>query len=198
MLERFVDLWQRLEGKEDPFRLYGTLDELYSQPHRHYHNWNHIDHCLTELEDAPVAKDHDQIEFDIWLHDSIYLTLGKDNEKKSAELATDICIRNCFSDSFTRKSYDMILATRHDKEPKDEDTKLLLDIDLSILGQPYDMFKRYEKNIRKENWWIPEPFYRKKRKKFMVRFLERDRIYHTEYFREIYEARARKNIKSLL
>ncbi len=59
----------------------------------------------------------------------------------------------------------------HYEIPKDEDTKYLIDIDLSILGSPLDKFYDYEKNIRKEYEFVPIDLFREKRSELLKSFL---------------------------
>jgi len=196
MEAKFKDLWTRVNGKENSNVVFETLNSLYSQPHRFYHNLTHIDHCLRELSSIKSsAKDYDSLELAIWYHDAVYETRRDDNEKKSAELAKEICEINNFTDDFTTRVYQLILSTKHCGEPSDPDTKILLDVDLSILGQEEDIFKEYEDNIRKEYIWVPSDIFKAERKKILQSFLDRKSIYLTDYFKDKYEIIARDNLK---
>ncbi len=196
MEAKFKDLWTRVNGKEDPTVVFETLNSLYSQPHRFYHNLTHIDHCLRELSSVKsFAKDYDSLELAIWYHDAVYETRKDDNEEKSAELAKEICEKNNFTDDFTTRIYKLILSTKHCGEPNDPDEKIMLDIDLAILGQEQDIFKEYEDNIRKEYIYVPKEIFNPKRSEILQSFLDRKSIYLTDYFKDKYEEIARDNIK---
>ena len=41
-------------------------------------------------------------------------------------------------------------VTTHRAEPDDDDGRVILDVDLAILGQPRDAFDAYERAIREE------------------------------------------------
>ena len=56
-------------------------------------------------------------------------------------------------------------------------------------------FDLYENGIRKEYSFIADDVFAKKRAEILRGFLGRDFIFLTEYFREKYEAPARKNLK---
>ena len=71
----------------------------------------------------------------------------------------------------------------------------ILDIDLSILGSPQDIFIEYESNIREEYNWVPMKIYQQERAKLLESFVSQDRIYKTDFFCERFEKLARKNIK---
>jgi len=74
----------------------------------------------------------------------------------------------------------------------------LIDIDLSILGKSQREFEEYEKNIREEYSWVPEEQFRAGRQVVLQRFLERDSIYSTDFFRKKYENQAIRNIENSL
>ena len=58
---------------------------------------------------------------------------------------------------------DLILATKHAAVPTDADARLVVDIDLSILGSAEERFDRYERDVRREYRWVPGFIYRRKR-----------------------------------
>ena len=89
----------------------------------------------------------------------------------------------------------MILATqKHDAANLDDDGKLFLDLDLGILGAKPEVYKKYSQAIRKEYSFVPEDFYREKRREILRRFLHREFIYYTDEMRKLYEQPARVNI----
>lgn len=94
----------------------------------------------------------------------------------------------------TRPVSDLIFATRHDSSPADQDATLLVDIDLSILGQPAPVFDDYEAGIRYEYAWVAEAAFRAGRSNVLRSFFDRPRIYATDYFRDIFESAARQNL----
>lgn len=93
---------------------------------------------------------------------------------------------------------EMILATRHEHAPSSNDARLMVDIDLSVLGQPSPVFDTYEKNIRAEYYRVPEEEYRSGRARVLRGFLERQTIYSTERFKERYGVQARVNLENAL
>ena len=80
----------------------------------------------------------------------------------------------------------------------DADTRLILDVDLSILGQPPHVFDHYESAVRAEYHWVPAVAYRVGRRKVLRSFVDRDRIYQTDPFFGLYEKPARENLKNAL
>lgn len=86
------------------------------------------------------------------------------------------------------------MATVHAAEPQDPDSRLVVDIDLSILGRDEAIYDAFERNVRQEYRWVPWFVYRRKRIEVLGAFLERPRIYFTESFRASHESSARANL----
>lgn len=190
MQRRFSELWQRIVAQGKPDTEFRRLNPAYSEPHRFYHNINHINSCLTELDSLP-----DSVEFAIWYHDAVYDTKANDNEEQSASLSYNACIVAGLPSSFAEEVRDLIVATKHYKKPQGIDAQLLIDIDLSTLGKPSEEFDEYERNIRREYSWAPEDLFVKGRLAILQMFLDRDSLYMTEFFRKRYESVARENLK---
>ena len=97
-----------------------------------------------------MAEQPNQVEMALWFHDAIYDPKAKDNEQRSAELCRRTAEEAGLPEAFGRKVYDLVLTTQHHGAPEGGDARLLVDIDLSILGRPREAFDEYETNIRKE------------------------------------------------
>ncbi len=198
-LQRWLRFWKNLEAEGSPEPVYGLLSDLYSERQRSYHTLDHVSHCLDELEDARhLAKHPNEVEMALWFHDAIYDPKGRDNEVRSAELCRQVVKEAGLPEAFGRRAQDLVLATQHHGAPDGADARLLVDIDLSILGQPRDAFDNYQTNIRKEYHFVPWPEYRPARSAILRRFLDRPSIYSTEFFRQKYESRARVNLERSL
>ena len=96
---------------------------------------------------------------------------------------------------------DLVLATKHTASEKAEaraDARLIVDVDLSILGRSPERFDRYERQIRQEYRFVPWFLYRKRRAEILRSFLDRPAIFWTRPFRDRYEDQARANIERSL
>lgn len=184
----------------DPYNLnfYAKIVEKYSEPHRKYHNVKHISQCLDELfliEDELFEYQENNLEIAILFHDVIYNTKEHDNEEKSAEFAERELRKSRFPENSIKDIKRLILATKHNYIPKEDDEKIITDIDLSILGKPKKTFEKYEEAIREEYSWVPEKLFREGRAKILQSFLDRKNIYQTPFFRKKYESQAKKNLE---
>ena len=84
--------------------------------------------------------------------------------------------------------------TKHPSKPVTEDEKALIDIDLSILGSSEELYDEYTKQIRKEYSFVTKGLYTKGRGALLKEFLSKEYIYETDYFKDLFEERARENI----
>lgn len=168
----------------------------YSKQARAYHNWAHILGCFDELKEIKRRLNHpDEVEMALWFHDAIYEPGQGKNEEKSAKWAVMFSKTIGMRDLFAKRVRMLILATKHDKIPKEWDAKFVIDIDLAILGRPEEAFLQYEAAIREEYSIFEDEYFKQRRTRLLQSFLERDFIYLTDYYREKYEKTARKNLK---
>jgi predicted metal-dependent HD superfamily phosphohydrolase len=194
MSQRWNAQWQGL-GVATPLDLFDELVAGYTLPQRAYHNLNHIEFCLEQYESARgLAVQPAIVEAAIWFHDAIYDPRRADNEEQSAAWAASALAEAGVEPTTSQRLADLILATKHDHPPTDDDMALLLDIDLAILGQSPAVFEQYEQAIRQEYRSVDEALFRRRRAAILQGFLDRERIYVTESFYVQYEQQARCNL----
>jgi predicted metal-dependent HD superfamily phosphohydrolase len=188
-------LWHAVGAQGDAELQFLKLSERYSEPARHYHTGEHIAECLREFRNVEqTISDSKDTEMALWLHDVIYDPKSPDNEEQSAKFATEIFREAHLSNDFAARVRQLILATRHNVIPSEASARMMVDIDLSILGQDPKRFWRYEDDIRKEYAFVPDRLFRTKRAEILEAFLRRERIYQTEFFASRYEQLARENL----
>jgi predicted metal-dependent HD superfamily phosphohydrolase len=192
---RFAALWRRLGATTDPGPVYCALTTAYAEPHRAYHTAAHLDDCLAELDPArALAVRPDEVELALWFHDALYDPRAADNEERSAAWAADALTAAGVTAEVAARVRELILATKHAAVPTDPDARLLVDIDLAILGRPAEVFDAYDRAIRVEYQWVPEDQYRVGRARILRGFLARPRIYQMDPFHLRLEVVARANL----
>ncbi|MFT5195466.1 MAG: putative metal-dependent HD superfamily phosphohydrolase [Cellvibrionaceae bacterium] len=199
--KRWFELTSHFFTDEMADLLWGELEAWYSEPHRAYHNLEHIADCFAKLEPVTdLVHNRLPLELAIFYHDVIYdpKAKGGKNEQDSADFAAESLSRAGLPDSEIAPVYHFILDTQHQQVSPTADGRLLVDIDLTILGADEVRFWRYEAEIREEYKWVEEQAYRAGRRNIMQGFLEREKIYQTSYFYERYEEAARKNLSELI
>jgi len=176
--------------------LFAQLVAAWDEPHRRYHTRTHLQECLAALELArPLAAHPGEVELAVWFHDAVYDVRGHDSEARSAAWARDEARAVGAAPGVAERLHALVMATRHDTAPATADAQLLVDVDLSILGAPAERFAEYERQVREEYAWVPEPEFRERRRVILAAFLARPALYGTEPFRRALEARARENLR---
>lgn len=190
--------WSGL-GLSPDASLFEALMAAYAQPQRHYHCLQHLEECLAHVERVRDLAEHpEEVAIALWFHDAVYDVRGTTNERQSADWAVRALRSASALRSTQNRVEQLIMATRHDAAPVEGDECLLVDIDLSILGAAPERFAEYDRQIRAEYSWVPEPVYSMKRKAVLSSFLARSSIYSTPYFRERFEAQARINLSAAI
>ncbi|WP_254712483.1 HD domain-containing protein [Polaribacter pectinis] len=173
------------------------IKKRYSERNRHYHNLDHIEAMLNlAKENEAFINDLDEVLFAIWFHDIIYKSRSKRNEKRSAKYALKKLKKFNFKELKKDKISNLILSTQKHKIIVDEDldNAFLLDFDLAILGQNWDLYEDYTQKIRKEYRMFPNFLYIPARKKVLQGFLNREKLFFTEKYQDLFEQQARENL----
>jgi predicted metal-dependent HD superfamily phosphohydrolase len=187
--------WSELGSVISPPSIYKQIIKRYREPHRSYHTLQHLEECLEHLSNVrSLATNPAEIEIALWFHDAVYDPHQHDNEEQSARWAVQVVQGVSLSADTGERMRSLILATQHNAIPQTPDAKILVDIDLAILGASEKRFNLYEKQVRQEYYWVPENEFHSARRQILDRFLARPTIYNTDYFQEHFEQRARANL----
>lgn len=181
-----------------PLRELAYLTTLYTQPHRYYHNINHINFCLGQLELVPKLDSYEEkiVTYAIWYHDAIYNPYSIKNEAASAELFRATHTNSDIS-VYINNIEDAILETAYHTDDVLEPTSttaLMLDIDLAGLGQDWETFSDNGDMIRLEYSHIDDYTFTHNRLKFFEALARKSHIYYTEFFSHKYEVAAQTNV----
>jgi predicted metal-dependent HD superfamily phosphohydrolase len=143
-------------------------------------------------------RDPDAVALAIWFHDAIYDPTRTDNESESAALARTSLSNLREPEAMIAAVEQMILATIKHQLPENasDDLKLFLDFDLSILGSAPEIYASYAQAIRTEYAFVPEENYRIARRAVLENFLNRERLYFSEYGAQKWESQARENLQN--
>jgi len=176
-------------------QLWEEIQKNYSQDNRYYHTLTHLENLILQLSEVrDKVLSWDTVLFSVYYHDVIYQPTKANNEEKSADLAKKRLEQINVAQNTISKCVAMILATKSHLHAENNDTNYFTDADLSILGQDWDNYETYFKQIRKEYSVYPDFIYNPGRKKVLDHFLQMDRIYKTDYFYLEFESRARENL----
>lgn len=175
--------------------LWDEVEKNYSGKNRHYHTLQHLENLLITLTEVKSEiQNWESILFTLFYHDIIYTALKSDNEENSALLAEKRMQQLSVSNDIIERCKNQILATKSHDKSTDSDTNYFTDADLSVLGQPWEIYSLYYKNVRKEYAIYPDFIYNTGRKKVIQHFLSMNSIFKTDYFYNQFEKVAKENL----
>lgn len=196
-LEHWSRLWRRLDAAGDAGEWHTRLLAAYAEPQRAYHTLQHLDECLRTFDEAMasglIAKP-DVVEVALWFHDVVYDPKGSENEALSAQMAVEAL----GDGEMGREVARLIMLTKSHEPGVGVDDAWIIDIDLAIFAQSPERVGEYGRQIRQECGWVEETVYREKRAEILAAFLERERIYLTDWAWERYEMKAKENLRALI
>jgi len=188
--------WQGLGVQRPDEALFAELLTRHREPHRAYHTLQHLGECLDWLAaQGGQANRPAEVAIALWFHDAIYDVQAHDNEQRSADWAERALLAAGVPDEVAGRIHAMVMATRHDAPPAGGDVRLLVDIDLAILGAAPERFAQYERQIRIEYAHVPAADFEKRRREILGAFLARDPLYRTPSMRTALEAAAHRNLR---
>lgn len=183
---------------------YEEVIRNYGGPDRHYHNLEHLVHGLTEINAWAANTGANNVSVmtikqAFWFHDYVYgqATEHASDEKQSAYALQDTKLSN---GSMGNSAYRLILATSHFEQASiDEPLKdVMLGADLAILGQDWEVYEQYTRDIQKE--YLPKytvAEYNSGRLKAMKHLLAKAEIgtlFEDPYFSAEYSSTAIENM----
>ncbi len=177
--------------------VFDQLEALYHQPWRRYHDFNHIEWCLHYFDKCrEQAADPDSLELAIWFHDCIYVIGACDNEANSRDWFLS-CSEGFLKDPVRERVANLIMDTYFRDNPFSEDGKLMVDIDLSNLGGSWDMYVADSKAVMDELVQVESATLESVTEQvlvFLQHLLDKEYVYHTNYYRTNFEGHAQSNI----
>lgn len=198
MYEVFLKAWNDLSFKTPGLaRVYfKDLIRRYSEPHRYYHDWVHIEKMVQFLMEQGVATATPKTIMATFYHDAIYLVPGWSAEPEfrgmSSEEASATLFRRYFTgmgnDATTHQISDLILTTGEYMTKGSQSS--LGDADLIGLSLS-DEFIPNGDLIRQEFWQVPEHTFIVDRRKFYEQMLTLPNIFYSQFHREHSEPMAR-------
>lgn len=185
--------WSTLVEPSHAAWTWRVLSALYTEPHRAYHNLDHVQDCLrTQLR---WAGSHDPIvSLALFFHDAVYVPGDKRNEELSAGLLRAVGGVLRLSHGDVERAVVAVLATRsHETTADDEVSQTVIDVDLSILGCSEPGYDAYVQQIRREYGHVSEEAWRHGRGGFLAEMLMRT-VFKTTWAIDAFEERAKKNM----
>lgn len=192
----------------------------YDEPHRHYHNRKHIEYMFRIARENGLSHEIDQqglLWYAIVYHDIVYDPTKKDNELKSSYLFQKEFFEN-FNElqkenihklmtpnyNFSNLVHSLILLTKYhtiDNGMWFDDhlqiAETLIDLDLAILGDTWEVYQEYASNVRKEYAHVTDEEWVEGRLDWIRSMLSRKSIYYTDWGKKR-EDQAKENLSKEL
>lgn len=198
--ERFYNVmnhWIKDDIQIDSY--WKELTTKYTEPFRKYHNLNHLLELFKYFDTYKQELERpNEVAYAIFYHDIIYNIWSKKNELNSAELAVKYLSNVELGGESVERIFNLIVVTKDHTPNKNQDEKWMIDFDIAVLGQHWDIYYKYTQHIREEYASVPNFMYKKGRRKVLRRFLNKNRLYKTNIFYQLYEDNAKYNIKKEL
>ncbi|MFL1428600.1 MULTISPECIES: HD domain-containing protein [unclassified Nocardiopsis] len=189
--------WERLAGTSPEARAVGReLLLRWSEPHRRYHTLTHLWATLRAVDVlADEAVSPDLVRYAVWFHDAVYETEPGRDEDQSAALARDLLPMLGMAPERIAEVARLVLVTKdHAPAPDDADGQVLCDADLSVLAGAPDEYLAYTAAVRAEYRRVPDEAFRAGRSRVLRGMLDAPQMFHTEFGRIHWEAKARSNM----
>lgn len=205
MSERDLELevaWQRHVA--DDRRLLDGLLARHREKHRRYHTATHVAWVIRHVDElaADQPVDHlDEVVAAAFYHDAVYEPSYPANERASARLARRDLASLGWADDAVDRVGSMIEATEHTTpavQSVGDDTAVLLDADLAILGADPAAYAAYVNGVRAEYRHVDDDEWAEGRAAVLEGLLHRPTIYRTAAGRDRWEDRARANLTAEL
>lgn len=184
----------------------------YDEPHRVYHNWDHIISCFEKIPlfaDAYTDSPHIKwilrdVAVCILYHDIVYIPGALDNETQSADLVATWSGRpaemlagwSIFDKAHNIQPLKYAIYETREHRPTQYSTlvsQILCDIDLADMG--YTDGRYIENSFKiKEEFKATDEQWLVGRVKFLEDFMGRKRIFQTPLGVELWEKNARNNM----
>ncbi len=172
------------------------------EPHRRYHGVRHVTWVVRhvgELAGEVALADVGAVVAAAFFHDAVYDPRAADNEEQSARLAERVLAELGWDEGRRRRVGDLVRATAaHDVDGSDDDTAVLLDADLAVLGSDPAAYQAYVTGVRAEYAHVDAAGWRVGRGQVLRDLLARDPLYATAPARRRWSARAAANMTAEL
>jgi predicted metal-dependent HD superfamily phosphohydrolase len=193
--------WHSLVGDSEATDSAGRdLLKRWNEPHRSYHNVDHLRAVLDALDllDA-YAADATAVQLAAWFHDAVYDGRPGEDEHASASLADNVLTRLDVPSARVAEVVRLVrLTATHDPADDDRNGAVLCDADLAILGSDPDEYAAYASDVRTEYAHIPDAAFSAGRADVLRRLLAADPLYRTPLAQQRWADNAARNLRTEL
>lgn len=193
MTAPLLQRWRALAG-ENADALGEALIRAWDEPQRRYHDQSHLIWLLDEADRrAALIRDARFVGYAIWIHDAVYTPGAATNETLSADWARASLAAE---PAFAARVAQVIEQTKdHASGDAEGDAALFLDMDVAILGAPWETYCAYAAGIRGEYSHIPDATFAAGRGAFLEKQIAHTRTFRTDLYEAELGETARANMR---
>lgn len=150
-----------------------TLLSMWNESHRHYHNLNHLNDLIEQINENKskfTEKEYEKLMLTALFHDCVYEPKSSTNEEDSAKFLMECVIDKSDSDILDVKQ--MILDTKYHNSITNL-SESFNKFDMSIVERDFDHLLEWENGISEEFSVFPKDQYKKGRIKFLESLLDK-------------------------
>jgi predicted metal-dependent HD superfamily phosphohydrolase len=149
-----------------------TLLSMWNESHRHYHNLNHLNDLIDQInenKDKFSEKEYEKLILTALFHDCVYDPMKSDNEEKSADFFIECCSDKSNGDVLEVKQ--MILDTKTHQSTTNL-SESFNRYDMSIVERDFDQLLEWERGISEEFSVYGKEVYKNGRLKFLESLMD--------------------------
>jgi len=197
LIDEWLTTLRRLRAHGDLAGAGARLLGRWSEPHRRYHDLDHLEAVLRHVDDlADHAADPDAVRLAAWYHDAVHQGRGGGaDEEASARLADEELTALRLDPAVVAEVVRLVrLTATHDAAAGDSDGEVLCDADLAVLASRPDEYDAYAAAVRAEYSHVDAAAFRAGRAQVLRSLLAQPTLFRTPHGRRHWEAAARVNV----
>lgn len=175
----------------------GLGEELlarWQEPHRAYHDVRHLAQALEAARLVGDDRPSRAVRLALWFHDAVYDLRPGEDEEASAQLALDRLAGLLPPTEVGEVARLVRLTASHRVGRDDPGGAVMVDADLSILGQPAGRYHVYVRDVRTEYREVTDDDFRHGRAQVLRRLLALEPLYRTPIGRLTWQEAAHRNL----
>jgi predicted metal-dependent HD superfamily phosphohydrolase len=149
-----------------------TLLSMWNESHRHYHNLNHLNDLIDQINENKSKfseKEYEKLMLAALFHDCVYDPMSSTNEEDSADFFLECSVDKSNSDVLEVKQ--MILDTKYHNSITNL-SESFNKFDMSIVERDFDQLLEWETGIREEYSGYEKDVYKRGRLKFLESLMD--------------------------
>lgn len=150
-----------------------TLLSMWNESHRHYHNLNHLNDLIEQINENKSKfseKEYEKLMLTALFHDCVYYPTSSTNEDDSAKFLIECAVDKSNSDILDVKQIILDTKTHNSTTPLSESFNKF---DMSIVERDFSELLEWENGIHEEFSVYPKEEYKEGRVKFLESLLDK-------------------------